>query len=183
MDNGISLREARVAEDLQTRFLKLHMSRQRVLFSYLLAAVRDPATAEDLLQQVTLVLWKKFPEYRPEVPYIAWAYGVARREVAAHFRRKSGKETILPLEILDAVAPEIEILEGGLSAESRALAACVGKLAGPMRELLRLRYEERCSRPALASRLGESLAAVNMRIVRVRRALLDCTRRALMEES
>jgi len=171
-----------VTEDLQTRFLRLHMAHQRALFSYLLAAVRDPGTAEDLLQEVTLVLWKKFEQYRPEVPYIAWAHGVARREVAAHFRGK-GRETTLPLEILDSVAPELESLEGELSIESRALAGCMEKLPGPSRELLRLRYQERCSLRALADRMGQSLAAVNMRIVRVRRALLDCTRRALAEGS
>jgi len=172
-----------VAEDLQTRFLKLHMAHQRSLFSYLFAAVRDPSLAEDLLQEVTLVLWKKFPEYRPEIPFVAWAFGVARVEVAAHFRSKAREETTLPLEVLDALAPEMAALERELSIESRALAACVGKLPEPMKELIRLRYEERFSLRALAGKLGQSLAAINMRIVRIRRALLDCTRRALAERS
>jgi RNA polymerase sigma-70 factor (ECF subfamily) len=166
-------------EDLHTSFLRLHMAHQRSLFNYLLAAVRDPQRAEDLLQQVTLILWKKFPEYRREASYLAWAFGVARREVLMYFRERDRRERPVPLEILDAVTPVLEAQAEELSAESRALHDCVEKLPDPLRELLRLRYHEGRTLRDLAQRLGQTLAAVNMKIVRARRALLDCTRRAL----
>lgn len=168
-------------DDLHTRFLKVHMAHQRALFSYLLAAVRDPQNAEDLLQQVTLVLWKKFETYRPEIHYLAWAFGIARREVADFFRSRGRQERPLPLEILDSVAPELEREE--LSAETRALSDCIEKLPDPLRELLRLRYQEGQSLKQLSESLGQTLSAINMRIVRVRRSLLDCTQRALAGEA
>lgn len=168
-------------EDAQTRFLKTHMAHQRPLFGYLLAAVRDPVDAEDLLQAVTLVLWKKFADYRPEVPYLAWAMGIARREVAAFFRSRGRTERLLSLEILDQVAAELH--EEHSSAESRALHGCVDKLAEPHRELLQMRYRDGQPLAEVARRLGQTLAAVNMKIVRIRRALLECTKRAAEAEA
>lgn len=50
-------------EDLHSRFLSLHRAHQRSLSGFRVAAVRDPATAEGLLQEITRVLWKKFGEF------------------------------------------------------------------------------------------------------------------------
>ncbi|MBN1669479.1 MAG: RNA polymerase subunit sigma, partial [Kiritimatiellae bacterium] len=71
-----------MGKDPHTRFLELHMANQRDIFNYLLAAVHDFQDAEDLLQDVTLVLWKKFDQYKEEFPFLRWALGIARREVA-----------------------------------------------------------------------------------------------------
>lgn len=169
-------------QELQARFLDLHLPHQKVLFGYLLAAVRDVHEAEDLLQRITIALWEGFPDYDPASPYGAWAFGVARRMVARHFRDRGRRESTLPLEILDGIVPAVVDGAEGLSERGRALAGCLEKLPEGLRELVRLRYED--SRPLadLASRLGQSLAAVNMKLVRARRALLDCTRRALAGE-
>jgi RNA polymerase sigma-70 factor (ECF subfamily) len=169
--------------DTQERFLRIHMAHQRALYGFLLAAVRNPVETDDLLQQVTLVLWKKFGEFREGAPYLPWAFGIARREVAAHFRRLGRGERCAPLDILDQVAPALEDLDAPLTRERGALAQCVEGLPAPLREILRARYDEGTSLRALAARLGQSLAAVNMKIVRLRRALLDCTRRRLAEDA
>lgn len=170
-----------MAKDLQTEFLELHLAHQRALFGYLLAGARDFGRAEDLLQQVTLVLWRKFGEYRKSAPYLPWALGVARNELLHHFRAR--KESTLPLEVLDEVAPAIAEEKDRLSDEARALAECVKKLPEGDRALVRSRYEEGTSLSSLADRLKQSLAAVNMRLVRIRKALLECAERSLPEEA
>ncbi len=172
-----------MVDDLQTRFLKLHMAQQRSLYAFLLAALRDPGEADEILQQVTLVLWRKFAEFREGSPYLPWAFGIARLELAMHYRRKSRGGRCVPMDILDLVAPELERNEGPLERERGALADCVRSLPEPLRELLRLRYDEGASLRELSSRLGQTLAAINMKIVRLRRALLDCTRRRIAEEA
>ena len=52
------------------------------LFAYIHSLVRDLNDADDLYQQTTIVLWKKFDTYRTDQPFISWAFGVARFEVA-----------------------------------------------------------------------------------------------------
>ena len=40
-----------------------------------------PAEAEDLLQETAKVLWKKFGDYDPKLPFLPWAKAFARYEV------------------------------------------------------------------------------------------------------
>ena len=70
-----------------------------------------------------------------------------------------------------------------LAGERRALAGCVEMLPATQRELVQMRYESGVSLRELAERAGRTVAAVNMMLVRVRRALLDCTQRALANSS
>ena len=48
----------------QDNFLRLYMKNQRAIFGYLLSGLNDFQKAEDLLQEVALVLWKKFDGYQ-----------------------------------------------------------------------------------------------------------------------
>ncbi len=168
--------------DLNGRFLEVHLTHQKTLLGYLLATVRDFQLAEDLLQKVTLILWESFKEDGEPISYLAWAFGITRRVVARHYRDSRNREVVLPLEILDRVAPVLERDEEKLSAQSQALSDCLEKLPEDMRDLVRRRYEEGRSLGELANQLRQSIAAVNMKLVRVRRALLECSRHALAGE-
>jgi RNA polymerase sigma-70 factor (ECF subfamily) len=172
-----------VPDDVHARFLALHMAHQGTLFGWLLAAVHDFQKAEDLLQQVSLILWKKFPEYRPDLPWLPWAFGVARREVAKHFRDRPPREAELTLDLLDRVALTLAESAGPVAARRQALAACLDQLPPRQRELVKLRYESGRSLDDLARLMNRTVAAVNMILVRVRRALLDCARRSLTREA
>ena len=172
-----------VPDDVHARFLALHMAHQGTLFGWLLAAVHDFQKAEDLLQQVSLVLWRKFPEYRPDLPWLPWAFGVARREVAKHFRDRAPREAELTLDLLDRVAVSMAETSGTVTTQRRALSACLEQLPPRQRELMRLRYEDDRSLDDLSRLTSRTVAAVNMILVRIRRALLDCTRRATIHET
>jgi len=170
-------------EKSHRQFLELHLVHQKALFAYLLAGSRDYAQAEDLLQKVTLILWEKFDEYDPAQSYPAWAFGIARRQLALHFRESRRREVSLPPEILEEVSQAMEGEPDRMSSESQALARCMDKLPGESKNLLRERYAENSSLADLARRTGLTLAALNMKLVRIRKALLDCTARALGEEA
>lgn len=170
-------------QELNARFLEAHLPHQKTLLGYFLTAVRDFQQAEDLLQKTTLILWESWNVDGEPDSYLAWAFGIARRVVARHYRDHSTRrEVVLPLEILEQVVSASERDAQKLSAESRALAGCVKKLPGELKELVRMRYEEGRSLSDVAGALGQSLAAVNMKLVRLRRALLDCSRQSLASE-
>jgi RNA polymerase sigma-70 factor (ECF subfamily) len=169
-------------QDLSARFLETHLAHQKMLLGYFLASVKDFQLAEDLLQKTTLILWENYKEGGEPASYMAWAFGIARRVVARHFRDTRRREVALPLEILDRVASQAETESDTLTSESKALAGCIKKLPGDLKELVRRRYEEGESLGTVAAALGQSLAAVNMKLVRLRRALLECSRQALSGE-
>jgi RNA polymerase sigma-70 factor (ECF subfamily) len=172
-----------MTQDRHHRFLELHLAHQRALFAFLLAGSRDFARAEDLLQKVSLILWEKFGEYDPAQSYPAWAFGIARRQLALDFRESRRRELSLPPDILEEVSQAMEGESERMSSESRALARCMDKLSDDAKDLLRGRYAENSSLADLARRTGLTLAALNMKLVRIRKALLDCTQRALGEEA
>lgn len=172
-----------MSEETHRKFLELHMAHQKELFAFLLAGSRDYSQAEELLQKVTIILWEKFSEFDPARPYPAWAFGIARRQLALHFRESRKREVSLPADLLEEISLGMETDAELLSSESRALTQCLDKLPEHSRDLLRKRYVEGSSLADLAQAMGQTLAALNMRLVRIRKALLDCTARALGGEA
>ena len=79
--------------DAHERFTLLWTAAQPIVGSYIGSLVPDFQEAEDLLQEVALVLLRKFPEYDDRRPFVAWALGVARFEVL-HARRSHARSFV-----------------------------------------------------------------------------------------
>lgn len=62
---------------------------QRRLYAFIYALVRNPADAEDVLQECNLVLWRKAAEYQPGTDFMAWAWRIAQLQVMAFRKRKA----------------------------------------------------------------------------------------------
>ena len=45
-------------------FVRLLMAHERQIFTYILTLLPHVADAEDVLQETSIVLWRKFPEYQ-----------------------------------------------------------------------------------------------------------------------
>ena len=66
--------------DRESEFARLFQDCHRQLFAYVHVLVRNYTDAEDVVQQTSLVLWRKFGEYQPGTSFAAWACGVGRFE-------------------------------------------------------------------------------------------------------
>jgi RNA polymerase sigma-70 factor (ECF subfamily) len=158
-------------------FLDRFVRDQGVLRAYLLSATGDLHEAEDLLQEVSRVLWTEFARYDPERPFRAWALGFVRlqvlkwRQTLARRRETLSPEALEALEeTADACAEEAE--------ERRALVQdCLERLGQGLRDVVRLRYADGLSLREIARRMGRSFAAVGMALMRSRTALRDCVDR------
>ena len=164
-------------------FLRVHMPHQRSVFAYILAVLPNFHEAEDVYQEVTIALWKNFERYDGSRPYLPWAFGIARRRVASHFRKKVRHEVCLPFDVIAAIALTIEEEEEGLARERAALRECLEKLAVKHREVIRERYEKGLSLKKLAELLDRSVEATNMLLCRIWQKLLECTNRQLAKEN
>ncbi len=156
------------------KFLQAYLESQTLLRAYLLAATGDLHDAEDLLQEVSRVLWESFGRYDPARPFRAWAVGVARFEILKWRQRKARRGESLSGEALENLAGVAEELGGETRARREQLQSCLRRLGHPMREVVRLRYLEGLSLEAIAGRVGKSFAAVGMIVMRARRALREC---------
>jgi RNA polymerase sigma-70 factor (ECF subfamily) len=163
------------------RFLKHFLQHQSLLKAYLLTVTRNPADADDLLQEVSNILWEKFDEYDPKRPFRAWALGVARYEALEWRRRQARSSRLLSPEAIDAlteVAIDASPEPDGFQATLRE---CVDQLTPDWSRIVRLTYQESLSIKEVAEWIDRSVAAVEMILVRARRALKACVERKVAE--
>lgn len=167
--------------DLRAAFADLLRRETSRLFAYIHSLVRDLDDAEDLFQQTTVILWKKFADFDRSRSFFSWACGVARFE-AANFLRARGRQRLYfgdELNLLLIEAHEEQPPEDDDRRE--ALARCVEGLRERDRELLEACYADSAGVHESAARLGRSTQSVHNSLRRIRRALYECVRRALGE--
>ena len=163
------------------RFLKHFLQEQGVLRAYLLGATSDPHAADDLLQEVSGALWESFSDYDETRAFRPWALGVARNMVLRWRRQKGRARGVLSEETVRLLADTAETEGEGADQRRLHLRTCLDHLGDHLREVLRLRYLESVAMPELAHRVRKSVAAVEMILVRGRRALRDCVERKVQE--
>ncbi len=154
---------------------------QPTVSAYVASLFPDFHEAEDLLQNVALVLLRKFPEYDPRRPFVPWALGIAKLEVLTRRRSHARSPLAYRPELADAVAAAFEREGPELAARVRALRECVREVRGRSSEAVRLRYEEGLPPRDVASRLGMSGGAVRVLLARIRAGLETCIGRRLSE--
>ena len=165
------------------KFLQHFVSSERVLTGYLLAATGNPHEAEDLLQEVSVALWEGFERFDPKRSFTAWALGIARHKVIDWRGRQGRREAVLALEVLDGLG-RTALDESEMLAERRTvLHRCIEGLPAHLREMVALRYRDGLPLEELAAQFGRNLGAIQMALVRIRRALRDCVDRKLAQAS
>jgi RNA polymerase sigma-70 factor (ECF subfamily) len=133
---------------------------------FIRSRVEDPATAEDMLQDVFMKLQSRVAEFHDPAKLRGWLFLVARNAIIDHYRtRKNASE--LP-ETLFAELSEHEAEEQELKAVFHRL---LHSLPRPYREALVLTEFEGLTQAELAKRLGISLSGAKSRVQRGREQL------------
>ena len=166
----------------QSEFLKLFLKVQPAVRSYLLSLLRNAVDADDVFQEVSLVLWERFGDYDDKFPFLNWAFGIARNHVARWRRASPRSRAWLPPDVEEKLAVTHAELEDELAPRRVALRTCVEKLGAHARELLSLRYEQLQSLQQIAQGRGMTLNAVNKALGKIRKFLSDCTGGTRLEE-
>ena len=164
------------------RFVQHMLQSQHRLYGFIRALVPDANLAQDVLQETNLVMWRKCDEFAPGTDFHAWACRIAHFQVLAHRRDKGRDRHLFDEELLRRLAPVAEQQTADLQLREQALRDCLQQVTAERQELLRLRYGNSLSINEIADRLGQSVSAVTNSLYRVRRALLECTRRRLSAE-
>lgn len=164
------------------QFNRLVVTHQRRMYGFIYTLVQDYAATEDILQETTTVLWRKFDQFEPGTDFGAWALRVARFSVL-EWRRKQQK---LPLaigdELLLELANKAEAEQSGdRLACYEALEDCLSHLPERDRDLLRDRYTEQRPVTEIARGSGRTRDAVYKVLARIHRNLGTCIERKLTE--
>lgn len=151
---------------------------QNRLYAYIYSLVADHSRAADVLQETNLVLWRKIEDFDPERPFLAWATGVARFQVMAHFRDRGRDQLLVDAELAQQLADDVEAnSKSGIEGQQH-LKGCLEELHASQRQLIEDRYFHSHSISDLANKQDRSEGAVRLMLFRIRKSLAECIRRA-----
>jgi RNA polymerase sigma-70 factor (ECF subfamily) len=140
------------------------------------------ADANDVMQEVAVVLWQKFGEYATSEDFRRWAFGVARFKVLSWQRDRMRDRHLFGTELTELLATEAEIDAGRLERQREALRFCLEKLPEEQRRLMDAAYAPGARIDELARCAGQTAMAVYKRLHRIRIALVECTRAVMRKE-
>jgi RNA polymerase sigma-70 factor (ECF subfamily) len=168
----------------KAEFAEMLRAAQSGLFGYIHSLVRDLDDADDLFQQTTVVLWKKFDELDRQRSFFSWACGVARLEVANFLRGRSRQRLYFSDDLnLLLIEANDELAREEMEERRVALAQCMDRLRQRDRELLQECYGDEADVNEVARKHGRSPQSVHNSLRRIRRALFECIHRTLAQQS
>lgn len=155
---------------------------QARVYRFCMKLCRDPADAEDVLQETFLALARSIGDFRGEASLSTWLYAVARSFCIKKRRRARptasladvtpGEEQQGAVMGLTASEPPPDEMLAGREVEL-AVERALRSLEPEAREVLLLRDMEGCSAAEVAEVLGISVAAVKSRLHRARLLLRE----------
>ncbi|MBN1672646.1 MAG: sigma-70 family RNA polymerase sigma factor [Kiritimatiellae bacterium] len=156
-------------------FIGLFATAQPALQRFVCAAIPDFHEAEDVLQKVAAVLWKKFGEYQEGTLFQVWAMRVAQYEIL-HARRSHARSLLIVNEALAERAAE-HFSAFTLERDERmqqALAHCLEQLPSAQGRLVAQRYRDGMACKTIAEKLGRKPGEIRTQLCRIREKLRAC---------
>ena len=162
------------------QFLRLFMKNEEALRLFVRSLLFNHEEVREVMQEVAIVLWRKFDDSLDSESFRRWAFGVARMEVLS-FRRDRARDRLC---FSDNVAELLErTLDEEFSAttapELIALEVCMKKLPENQKELAQSAYESGVKMNDLAETVGLTAMALYKKLHRIRLQLMKCMQREL----
>lgn len=160
-------------------FLRSFTAHEPAIRAHVRRLVPSRADADDVMQEVSVVLWDKFDSFQEGADFRPWAFGVARFEVLAWLRDKGRDRLVLDEEVVIRMANETAEDEPNLQRQRDALELCMKKVPERQRELLMGAYQTGSRIQDVAQKSGRSVAGFYQWLHRMRQQLLDCIKRTV----
>lgn len=172
-----------VADQRRDAFARLFAKHDRWLFSYLVTLLANPAHAEEVFQEVCVIVWRMYDKFELGTDFVKWVSVIAHNQVRK-FRRDAKRGGF---QLSDATCERLaaDAARGADLFEFRrdALRQCLGKLAASDRQLVQQCYSNsEASFKNIAEDIGRPVNTVYKALNRIRRALHDCIDRTLSAE-
>ncbi len=161
------------------QFLRLLMSNQEKIYAFILSLVHNSNDAEDIMQDVTTVMWRKYDTFKPGTSFIAWGIAIARMLVLKFFEKNRHSklsfspnlEKKLALIATEKLTSERDDLLGNLK-------DCLGKLDPRNYELIKMRYVEKKPTKVIADERGIAPHTMYRIMGKIHEILHRCIRRS-----
>ncbi|XAM01498.1 sigma-70 family RNA polymerase sigma factor [Phycisphaeraceae bacterium D3-23] len=169
------------AQPAGEQFARLLMKHQPRVYAYVRSMVYIATDADDILQDVAMVAWKRFEDYDTDRPFDLWLFGIARNRVRNYYRAKKSDRLRFSSATLDLLERDAADPSRQVEQSQAALEVCIGKLPDRDNDLIRKRYVPGATNRSVAQELGWTDSKISRHLSRVYAVLLLCIRRRVAE--
>ncbi len=169
--------------ELRERLTRLWREAEPSVQAYVYAAVSRVHDAEDVLQQIAMTVARRFDEYDPNRPFVAWVLWLAKSRVIDFYRKQEREKLVFSEALLEKLAGALVERQPERTARHEALELCLDKLPEKSRQLLELRYENDSTMEGVADAIQSTAAAVRVMLFRIRNLLAECVQSELSREA
>lgn len=171
----------RLDEDYE-RFVSLFTRHEPGLRAFVRSLLPGWDEVDEVMQNTSLVLWRKFDQFEPGTRFLPWACTVARFE-ALKFRRTMARDRhVFTEELVNMLADEAAEEVDDFQDHRRALETCLSELPDRQRQILMAAYAPGRRINDVAAEIGKSATALYKSLNRTRAALSNCVQRHLTAE-
>jgi RNA polymerase sigma-70 factor, ECF subfamily len=149
--------------------------------AYVFSAVSGFQDAEDVVQEVAMTVARRFHEYDPSRPFVAWALWLAKSQIVDHYRKRGRERLAFSDLLLDKIAAVLADRHEERPARQAKLEQCLEKLPPKSRRLLDLRYVEDNSIESVAQEIQSTAGSVRVMLFRIRNVLSRCIQSQLAQ--
>lgn len=175
--------DAAVRSVVNEEFLRLFTHHEPELRAFVRACLPRPEDVDEVMQEVSLVAWRKFPALDDRTVFPRWACLIARYEILKRRRMHARDRLTLDEDIIQLLADEAVDETPRRQQQLAALDECIAKLPRERRELALAAYAPGASKKTLAARLRRSEAAFYQLLARIRMELWRCMQHTLAGEA
>ena len=154
--------------------MRLLFARHNVrVFRFLIRMVGNEATAEDLLNEVFVHVWRTAERFEARSQVSTWILGIARYKALTALRSRSFDE--LEDEVADSIEDSSDDPETSMQKTERSaiLQACLSQLSSAHREVVDLVYYHEQSIEEVARIIGVPQNTVKTRVFHARKRIAE----------
>ena len=173
---------ASTSPDKHEVFVALYVRHQAEIASFIRTILPRHADADEVLQETSITLWRRFDQFVPGTSFRNWSYQVAKLTALNHRRRLQRQELLFGEQLMEMLATQQLEAQSVLEQERRALDHCLEKITGDDRDLLAACYATEATVIAVAAQRGVSANQIYKRLDRLRANLERCVRTIMGQE-
>ena len=165
-------------------FIQVLSRHERVVRAYIRSAgISRPEDVDEIVQEVSLIAWRKFDQLDDVDEFPRWACVIARHRVLEFRRNRFRDRLILNEKVFDLLLEES--LDETEQHEARLwqLERCLDELPPASRKLVNAAYKPGVSIDELARSAGKKANALYQQLWRLRQLLRKCVEDAMQNET
>ncbi len=164
-------------------FVRLLTENFARIYTYIYGLIGSHHDAEDVMQETSNVLWRKFSDYQTGTNFLAWALTIAYFQVL-DFRKRMKYRRVRQFdqEVLEKLNQDAQAKSENVDAYIHWLKHCIKKLKEEDRYLITLRFVDGQTVKMIAENISQSVQNIHYHLRKIYDSLRQCVHVSMKSE-